>query len=361
MKKKYKNIWNKEFLEDINYIILNSKKELEFLSKKKVIFTGGCGFLGYYFFFVISNWNKKYKNKKINYTILDNIKKIPKWINKKECKFLNKDISKLNKNFFDKYNVIIHGASIASPTYYRKFPIKTMKANIIGLWNILESLKKKNKNKILFFFSSSEVYGNPDSKFIPTKENYVGNVSFTGPRACYDESKRFGETLVINYSKYYNIRSVIVRPFNNYGPGMELNDKRVIPDIMKSIIYNNNIIIHSDGSPTRTFCYVADAIVGYLKSLKNSKFGNIYNIGSKAPEISIIKLAKTAIKVSKKVTNFKKKIILKKSKEKNYLVDNPKRRCPDMKKSEKELKFKARINLEKGLYKLLLYYLNLKI
>ena len=142
---------------------------------------------------------------------------------------------------------------------------------------------------------------------------------------------------------------------------MELNDKRVIPDIMKSIIYNNNIIIHSDGSPTRTFCYVADAIVGYLKSLKNSKFGNIYNIGSKAPEISIIKLAKTAIKVSKKVTNFKKKIILKKSKEKNYLVDNPKRRCPDMKKSEKELKFKARINLEKGLYKLLLYYLNLKI
>ncbi len=361
MIKNIKKIWNKEFLEDINYIILNSKKELNFLSSKKVIFTGGCGFIGYYFFNVIYLWNKKYKEKKINYTILDNVKKIPKWTNNNECNFIKKDINKLNGKFFDKYQVIIHGASIASPTFYRKYPINTMKANVLGLWKILESLKKNSTKKILFFFSSSEVYGDADKKFIPTKENYSGNVSFTGPRACYDESKRFGETLVVNYSKFYNFKSVIVRPFNNYGPGMKLNDKRVIPDIMKNIIYNNNIIIRSDGSPTRTFCYITDSIIGYLKALKKSKSGNIYNIGAKKPEISIKELAKLAKKVSRNILSYNKKIFFKKSSEKDYLIDNPNRRCPDMKKSEKELKFRAKINLEKGLYKLLVYYLNLKL
>ena len=119
------------------------------------------------------------------------------------------------------------------------------------LWNILKTYEtnnlKKNKIKKLIFFSSSEVYGNPDKKNIPTKESYDGNVSFTGPRACYDESKRFGETLVFNYSNIYKFNSVIIRPFNNYGPGMSLNDKRIIPDLMKNVLDNKDMILFSDG------------------------------------------------------------------------------------------------------------------
>ena len=235
-----------------------------------------------------------------------------------------------------------------------------MKANILGLWNILEGLKNTNKNKILFFFSSSEIYGDPYKKYIPTKEDYNGNVSSTGPRACYDESKRFGETLVINYSKHYKFKSVIIRPFNNYGPGMKLGDKRLLPDLMGNILNNKDLTLYSNGSPTRTFCYITDAIVGYLKAIRNSKYGNIYNIGSEKPEISTQKLAEIVAKVSRKLLGYKGKVIYKKNSDRNYLVDNPQRRCPNMSKAKKELKFVSKIKLEKGLSKLLLYYANLK-
>tara|TARA_B110000027_G_C16095945_1_gene290797 strand:+ start:388 stop:1530 length:1143 start_codon:yes stop_codon:yes gene_type:complete len=360
-KEHLKSLAKKEFDLDMNFILDNSKKELNFLSNKKVLFTGGCGFIGYYFYWLIINWNKKNRKNKINYTILDNIKKKPHWIDSTKINFIKKDLTKLKSNFFTKFDVIIHGASIASPTHYRKEPIRTMKGNILGLWNILEGLKNKNKNKILFFFSSSEIYGDAHKNFIPTKENYNGNVSSTGPRACYDESKRFGETLVINYSRHYKFKSVIIRPFNNYGPGMKLNDKRLLPDLMGNIINNKDLVLYSNGSPTRTFCYIADAIVGYLKAIKNSKYGNIYNIGSNHPEISTIKLAKLVAKISKKILGYTGKVIFKKSDDINYLKDNPQRRCPDMTKAKKELKFSSKIKLEKGLSKLLLYYINLKI
>ena len=360
MKKNNKILWNKILQQDLEYIVTSAKKDLNFLSKKKVLFTGGCGFIGYYFYNSICLWNEKFKNKKIKYTILDNVKQKPFWLNKKNCNFINRDISNLKTSFFEKFEIIIHGASIASPTYYRKYPINTMKANVLGLWKILESLKKKNKKKVLFFFSSSEVYGDPDKKFIPTSENYTGNVSFTGPRACYDESKRFGETLVVNYSKFYKFKCVIVRPFNNYGPGMRLNDKRVLPDIMKNVLGNKDIVIYSDGSPKRTFCYVADAIIGYLKALNSGKDRGIYNIGAKGPQISMNVLAKHVLRISKKITSYNRKIIFKKNNEKNYLTDNPNRRCPDMKKTKKELNFSAKVRLEKGLYNLLIYYLNFK-
>ena len=359
-KQQLKILSDKERNNDIDYILKNSKKELNFLSNKKVLFTGGCGFIGYYFYWLILNFNKKNK-KKIYYTILDNIKKKPSWLDTSKVNFLKKDISKVKSNYFSKFDVIIHGSSIASPTHYRKKPITTMKANVLGLWNILEGLKIKNKNKTLFFFSSSEIYGDPDKKNIPTKEDYNGNVSSTGPRACYDESKRFGETLVINYSKRFNFKSVIIRPFNNYGPGMKLNDKRVLPDFIGNIIKNENLILYSDGTPTRTYCYISDAIIGYLKAIKKAKFGNIYNIGSSRPEISTLKLANLVIKLSKKILGYKGRIIFKKSKDKNYLIDNPRRRCPNTFKARKELGFKSRVKLEKGIYKLLLYYKNFKL
>ena len=119
--------------------------------------------------------------------------------------------------------------------------------------------------KSFLYFSSSEIYGDPSPEFIPTSEDYSGNVNCIGPRACYDESKRIGETLCYNYYKELGVPTKIVRPFNNYGPGLKLSDRRVLPDMFRSALSDNQLVLLSDGSATRTFCYVADALVGYLK------------------------------------------------------------------------------------------------
>ena len=360
--------WKTVLNEDTNFITKNCKRELKKLAKKKILFTGGGGFLGYYFTQTIFKWNnfKENRNKKIDYTFIDlNPIKVLDWkkcIGKKnKITFLKKNINEISNKFLDKFDIIIHGASFASPTYYRKKPIDTMKANIGGLWKILnyfeKSKEKKNIKKTLFFFSSSEVYGDPDKKNIPTKESYFGNVSFFGPRACYDESKRFGETLILNYSAAYKFRSIIVRPFNNYGPGMSLTDRRVIPDIFNNIINNQNIQIFSNGNPTRTFCYISDAITGYIKALVNGKSQNAYNIGASKPETSILNLSKIILKISRKLTGYKKKIIFKKNREKKYLIDNPQRRMPNVEKSENHLRYKSEISLEKGIKNSLIYFL----
>ena len=120
-------------------------------------------------------------------------------------------------------NYIIHMASVASPVYYRKFPMETLDANIVGLRKLLEFYKHQNIDGLLMF-SSSEIYGEPIPEQIPTPEEYRGNVATIGPRACYDEAKRFSETLCYLFSKVYNMSVTLVRPFNNYGPGMNIND-----------------------------------------------------------------------------------------------------------------------------------------
>ena len=221
---------------------------------------------------------------------------------------------------------------------------------MIGLWKILNYCK--NKKTKIFYFSSSEVYGDPVRNQIPTKETYNGNVNILGPRACYDESKRFCETLCLEYSKKYkNLKIVIVRPFNNFGPGMEINDARLPADIAKQVLNKKNIILYSDGSPKRTFCYISDAIVGYLSALSYDKF-DVFNIGS-TEEISIKQFANLFKKASKKILKFNPNIIYKKHKDTNYLEDNPNRRCPNLLKSKIKLKYAPKIKLYKGIEKYL--------
>ena len=128
---------------------------------------------------------------------------------------------------------IIHAASIASPTYYRRDPIGTMDANVNGLRNLLDHFlaqKQAGRPALGFlFFSSSEIYGDPDPANIPTREDYRGYVSCTGPRACYDEAKRYGETLCVNFARQHGLPIKAARPFNNYGPGLKITDGRVHP------------------------------------------------------------------------------------------------------------------------------------
>ncbi|WP_226682722.1 NAD-dependent epimerase/dehydratase family protein [Sutcliffiella horikoshii] len=344
--------------EDLVYIHNQVKPEQKF-KDSTILITGCAGFLGYYFLNYFLAFKEILGFKKI--ICLDNfILGKPSWLktledsNKEYIDLYPFDISKdkiSSINNSAEADYIIHMASIASPVFYRKYPLQTIDANIWGLRNLLEYYKA-NKLKGFLFFSSSEIYGDPAPDCIPTHEEYRGNVSMNGPRACYDESKRFGETLCYVFSKEYKLPITIVRPFNNYGPGMKLNDKRAPADFANSIISNKDIILYSDGKPTRTFCYVADAIGGYLKSLLLGKY-EYFNIGIDKPEISIRELAEIYLRQGKLIYNYTGKIVLEKSQEENYLTHNPNRRCPDIDKSRKILSYTPSIHVEEGVGKFL--------
>ena len=250
------------------------------------------------------------------------------------------------------FHYIIHAASIASPIFYRQYPIETIRVNSLGTDRLLDFAFKSKDFRSFLFFSSSEIYGDPDPSYIPTSETYNGNVSCIGPRACYDESKRIGETLCYSYYKKYHLPVKIVRPFNNYGPGLKIDDRRVIPDFFKSILGQNKIILLSDGSATRTFCYVSDAITGYLLALLSEHNGEAFNIGTENPEICMKDLATKIINLS----NTNATIEYAKSHDENYLKDNPNRRCPDISKARTLLGYSPSVCLDDGLAKTFNYY-----
>lgn len=343
--------------EDLEYIYNNLESEIGKFKNSNIFITGCCGFLGYYFLNFFSTFKE---NLGINSVVtVDNFQVgKPKWLDNivsqgkiqlKKMNILDCNLSSLQ---VDKDNsFVIHMASIASPVFYRKFPIETMDANILGLKKLLDEYKSSTLKGFLFF-SSSEIYGDPTPDNIPTDETYRGNVNTIGPRACYDESKRFGETICYEYSKVYNMPISIVRPFNNYGPGMKLEDKRVPADFAKMVLSNQDIEILSDGKPTRTFCYIADAILGYLKALLHGKF-DVFNIGMEKPEISILELAKIYKEKANKLFKYDGEILYKKSTEDDYLVDNPNRRCPVIKKANELLNFYPKIYVEDGVERFL--------
>lgn len=349
---------------DIDYIHKKALTAFNKFSGKVILITGANGFLGYYFIKSILAWNDGHK-KKIKLILYSRFKNgFPVWLKKIQSRadlsINKKDVINLHLSVSEKIDYIIHCASIASPIVYRQYPIETMKANVEGLSNLLEYAKKRNDIKLpidgILYFSSSEIYGDPTPKNIPTYEEYRGNVSCTGPRACYDESKRYCETLAVNYAGMYDIPVKIARPFNNYGPGLRIDDGRVIPDFAKNILGNKNIMMFSDGSPKRTFCYVADAIAGYLLLLTKGKKGESYNIGVEKPEISIRELAGKMINIGKNKFNYKGKISFQKSSDEHYLLDNPQRRCPKINKAKKELGYNPGISLDEGLYRTLSWY-----
>ena len=330
--------------EDIDKIYLNTKKFINFFEGKKILLTGGNGFLGNYFIEVFKAYNKVLK-KPVELTVLDNSFKKNDNLRKHNIILIKKDISKkfVSKK---KFNIIIHAAGIASPFYYRKKPIQTLDVAIQGTRNCLE-IAKKDKAKFIFF-SSSEIYGDPDPKNVPTKESYRGNVSSLGPRACYDESKRLGETLCYIYKNYYNLHTNIIRPFNIYGPGMGQKDYRIFPNFISNILNNKKIKIYGSGNQTRTYCYISDAIEGFLRVIFFGKAGEAYNIGNNKPEVSVKNIYKILNKINKK--NISASYI---NHPKSYPNDEPQRRCPDISKAIKHLKFIPKVNLEDGLRKFL--------
>ncbi len=352
---------------DLELALERAGKELRAMAGESLLITGAAGFLGYYLVRAVLEWNRNAEpGARIAITAVDSfIRGRPAWLvaaleSELGIRLLEHDVREPLPEDLGAFGYVVHAAGIASPTYYREHPIATMDTNVVGLRLLLdrclEHAARGEPPSGFLFMSSSEIYGDPTPEHVPTPETYRGYVSCTGPRACYDESKRFGETLCVNFAREHGLQVTIARPFNNYGPGLKISDRRVISDLARDIIEGRDVTLLSDGSPTRTFCYVADAIVGYLKVLVRGRSGEPYNIGTEEPEISMSELAERMVSLAGALFDYPGKVVRKRSSDVEYLVDNPLRRRPAIAKARDELGYEPVVALDEGLERSLIWY-----
>ncbi|CAN1492003.1 WcaG Nucleoside-diphosphate-sugar epimerases [Flavobacteriaceae bacterium] len=278
--------------------IYNSDIDWSKFYNSTILITGANGFLPAYL--VESLLYLNYVNLKNNVRVIGLVRNIEnakirfsEYLEDKHLEFIEQDVSD-SILISKKVDYIIHAASQASPKFYGIDPVGTLKANVLGTMNLLE-VAKNNDIKSFLYFSSGEVYGELDSKQIPTKENIFGYINPTNVRSCYAESKRMGENICVSYHHQYGVSAKIVRPFHTYGPKMKLDDGRVYADFVSDILKEKDICMRSDGSATRSFCYLTDATVGFFKILLDGKNGEAYNMGNPNEELSISELAKILV------------------------------------------------------------------
>ena len=336
----------KKFLLDSDIIeIVERIDTKDKLEGKTILMTGARGFLGRYFLEIFKKMNQHYFKNPVRIIALDNLitsGDLGSKISEEEnVEFLKLDVTK-PVDIKQKLDYVIHAAGIASPHYYRTYPLETLDVAINGTRNML-NLAKRNSARFTFF-SSSEIYGDPDSENVPTSEKYRGYVATMGQRACYDEGKRVGETLCYIFQSNFGVHTNIVRPFNFYGPGMQEKDYRVLPNFASRIKAKLPLRIYGHGNQTRTFCYITDAMVGLFKVIIDGKNGEAYNIGNPNPEISMIKLVKRIGKVLDSEIPYE--II---EYPNSYPSDEPNRRCPDIQKAKEQINYLPCVELDEGL------------
>lgn len=330
--------------EDITEVNHELKKAGVDFQDKKVLVTGGAGFLG--------SWiSQTLVEQGALVTCIDNLSSgqesnIGELKERENFTFIQHDISKPIYLEGD-YDLVMHLASRASPFEFDKFPIQILKANTLGIWVAL-GIAKKHGARFLYT-STSEIYGDPDPKYIPTPESYNGNVNPVGPRSCYDESKRAGEAFVKAYELQHGLDTRIVRIFNTYGPKMRAGDVygRVVPRFIEQALIGKPLTVFGDGTQTRSFTYVRDQVEGILKLawIEEAK-GEVVNIGSNV-ETKIIDLARIIISL----TNSESEIVFH-----PLPKDDPRRRCPDITKAMALLNWRPRVPLEEGLQKTIQWF-----
>lgn len=292
----------------------------------KILITGGAGFIG-------SHLTERLVREGQEITVIDNFSSG----SKENLKDLSVNI--INHNIIDKitlsgFDQIYHLASLASPVFYQKNPVETALSNSVGTYNLLIEAQKY-KSRILFT-STSEIYGDPLQH--PQKEEYWGNVNPIGLRSCYDESKRLGETLMMDFHREYGVEIRIARIFNTYGPKMAMGDGRVIPNFITQTLRNKSITVFGEGKQSRSFCYISDMVEGLIR-LMNSDFGEPVNLGN-TYEITILELAEKI----RKLTNSSSEIIFE-----ELPKDDPVKRRPDITRAKQVLGWQSKVNLEEGL------------
>jgi len=327
---------NNKYMESMQVKSFPPVKKLPTYQRMRILVTGGAGFVG-------SNLVDLLMWQGHEVVVVDNFftgrkENVRHWIGHPNFELRHHDVC---QPLFMEVDRIYHLASPASPPHYMYNPIKTIKTNTEGTANML-GIARRVKSRILFT-STSEVYGDP--KEHPQRETYWGNVNPIGPRACYDEAKRLGETLMYSYQKQCNVDVRVVRIFNTFGPRMHPNDGRVVSNFIIQALQNQTITIYGSGDQTRSFQFVDDLVRG-LNAVMEGNVTSPVNLGN-PEEFKIVDFARLIIRLT---GSSSKLHFLPKSK------DDPSRRRPDISKARAELGWKPSVSVKQGLVKTIAYF-----
>ena len=306
----------------------------------KIVVTGGAGFIG-------SHLCTRLLDEGHSVLCVDNLitgseRNIAPLRNHANFSYVRHDVT---QPFEFEADAIFHLASPASPVGYMTHPIETILVNSQGTYQMLEQARKQNA--MFLISSTSEAYGDP--LVHPQTEDYWGNVNPIGPRACYDESKRLGETLTMEYYRQYQLNTRIVRIFNTYGPNSQIQDGRMIPNFITQALQNEPLTIYGDGTITRSICYVSDLVDGLMRAMfRPHTAGEVFNLGN-TEEHTVLEFAQTIIRLCEATSE----ILYEPNR-----VDDPERRRPDITKAQKILGWQPKISVEAGLRRTIEWFSN---
>ncbi|MDB4834064.1 SDR family oxidoreductase [Acidimicrobiia bacterium] len=297
-----------------------------------IVLTGGSGFIGSH---LSKELLKNGENKLIvvDNLLTGNLDNIQDLLDHENATFIQHDVQD-HIEIDEKVDYVFHLASAASPVAYTENPVNTLKAGSLGTINTLGLARKHGAE--YFLASTSEVYGDP--LITPQNEEYWGNVNPNGERSMYDEAKRFAEAATATYARSYDIKTKIIRIFNTYGPNMQLNDGRVVTNLIVQALNDEDLTIYGDGSQTRSFSYVSDTVAGIIAMMESNHY-EVFNIGNPY-EMTVKELAEIILKL----TNSKSEIIYK-----PLPNDDPQQRRPDISKAKEKLNWEPKVGLETGL------------
>ncbi len=297
----------------------------------KVVVTGGAGFIG-------SNLCARLIDEGHTVLCVDNLltgstRNIEELRDHPRFTFIQHDVT---QPFPFEADAIFHMASPASPVGYMEHPIETILVNSQGTYQMLEAAKRQHA--MFLISSTSEIYGDP--LVHPQREDYWGNVNSIGPRACYDESKRLGETLTMEYYRQFQLNARIVRIFNTYGPNSQVNDGRMIPNFITQALKNEPLTIYGDGKKTRSICFVSDLVDGLMRAMfQPATAGEVFNLGN-PEEHTVLEFAQTIIRLCEASSP----IVYESSR-----IDDPERRRPNIDKAQRVLGWHVNVPMEDGL------------
>ncbi|MBT7013849.1 MAG: SDR family oxidoreductase [Actinobacteria bacterium] len=297
-----------------------------------IVLTGGSGFIGSH---LSKELLKNGENKLIvvDNLLTGNLNNIQDLLDHENATFIQHDVQD-HIEIDEKVDYVFHLASAASPVAYTENPVNTLKAGSLGTINTLGLARKHGAE--YFLASTSEVYGDP--LITPQNEEYWGNVNPNGERSMYDEAKRFAEAATATYARSYDLKTKIIRIFNTYGPNMQLNDGRVVTNLIVQALNDEDLTIYGDGSQTRSFSYVSDTVAGIIAMMESNHY-EVFNIGNPY-EMTVKELAETILKL----TNSKSEIIYE-----PLPNDDPQQRRPDISKAKEKLNWEPKVDLETGL------------
>ena len=297
-----------------------------------IVLTGGSGFIGSH---LSKELLKNGENKLIvvDNLLTGNLDNIQDLLDHENATFIQHDVQD-HIEIDEKVDYVFHLASAASPVAYTENPVNTLKAGSLGTINTLGLARKHGAE--YFLASTSEVYGDP--LITPQNEEYWGNVNPNGERSMYDEAKRFAEAATATYARSYDLKTKIIRILNTYGPNMQLNDGRVVTNLIVQALNDEDLTIYGDGSQTRSFSYVSDTVAGIIAMMESNHY-EVFNIGNPY-EMTVKELAETILKL----TNSKSEIIYK-----PLPNDDPQQRRPDISKAKEKLNWEPKVDLETGL------------